>query len=455
MLKNKFVAQVRNWLKTGKKNARVHLNLDTPLFDYRGELRAYFSLTVDKEVYSFYIGREGEEFNQEFGGDTSDNCYSMKQCTWYNSMMMFLSETEDFSVKTVLDQVILLALGLDRTPDEDMIEPPNRFNPKSDIEELFVLTRSKPHGMIIFPSSMNTWKVRINKVGQLRDVVLDVTIKSNKLGYYGAVKVVAPRLEITGDVDFGGIVTYKGLNETSPVRNRKEVVSCINDFLNEQVPYILSDIPYNHKEASVCLEKQTRVSDNKTPIQIVRDNTLNDDEVSVSYDWFDKNLKTNASYMFLEVTSDLGLSGCYVVVPKNRKAGTIGLSNLSFINLNINKDQCNGSMSLYSPVFPVHLVVRPRVNKDTTYFNLSKDEFLQVLSLYKTLSAGHTYSIKNKYNVYVDILEVLPHKYCNMVDTDFKGLDISVDVNLDLYRQKDPLEVIYDTDTEESESDSD
>ena len=367
-------------------------------------------------------------------------------------MQNYVADAEDLSVAAILNKAVYMAKILPKLPK---IKVPGNSGFKNDIDELFTFIRTKPNGMTITPSSMNEWLVQADRIGNLSNVTVSLSIQTSTLGpYYGIAKIINPRIELTesGEVDFGGTIVYKGLSNNSPVRSRKEVANCLYEVLMKQEPYVLK-IQYNLDEAKACLSKRTKkVLGDK--VKIILDESIEEDEVSVPERWYENKLQDNSVFIFAEVSGDTGLSGCYKAVPSNHPAGTIGLGSIPFMNLAMSYEtEHNGLISTVNLQHPQRLVVRPRVDKSNNSFNIKENEFKEALSKYNVLTTGHVYSLKENFDFYFDVLEISPGPACTLTDTQWSNKEISLEINYDLFKQYNPLDTSeHNDDTEESDT---
>ena len=143
VLKKKTWPRFNKWLNKPTRNALIRIEVDSPEFaEGRDSPKAYFTITIGKDKYPFAIGRQGEVFSDQFLADLSENCSNKRQCAWNAEMENFLAETEDFSVQTVLDKAIEIALNLDDFASNPYIIVPKKPKQKSDLEELFAFFAS-------------------------------------------------------------------------------------------------------------------------------------------------------------------------------------------------------------------------------------------------------------------------------------------------------------------------
>lgn len=433
------------------RNRDVTVQLLSPSFTYNGQRAAYFSVSAYGNTYPFSIGVD-EEGNIEpvFTADLSSSCSTKDQCEWNKQMNWFMEEIDDLQLGPILDKAVNLALTIGRGKKKLADVPRQPY--RNEVDRLFSYVISRPHGFKIVPSSMDEWSVVTD-----RDFRLDVTIKrSGRTGVYADVYVERPRLALGRNVDIGGIVTYKGLVPTEPVSDYNVVADMIAEALLGEAPHIV-DTPYTDEERAICKGKQKHRAANVSIVTLWRDTDIEDDHAGIPEAMYFTELdkKPDSTYITVEVTSSLGLSGWYVAKPMDIPNGHVHLSNLSLVNLNV-YDNKEGTLSFGKLSIPKAITVRPRATV-VPAAALDEEHLVDLFSENTLVTVGHTYSIKGDLDMYVDIVDIQPPmKACLLRDEGQTDVDFTVDYSLyPVMKQLSPLGIpssAYDTD-ESSEED--
>lgn len=436
--------QYRQWNRVSR-NRDIIVEMLSPGFTYRGSKSAYFALVAYDNAFTFSLGVDSKgNLEPYFEANISGNCVTSEQCAWNQQMEWFMADIEDVNLGDILDASVDIARKVFRRPDKVKIP---RQNLVSDIEELFTYTMSRPHGLKITPETMTKWTVLTRK-----NILCSCEVKRVASGVYGEVNVILPRLALGGNVDIGGVVTYPGLVASKTVRNYKDVCVAIAEALDEERSDVV-DTPYNSHEAEVCRSKQIVAGAPLTTARLLLDDKVKEDHVGLPEGLYFSEIskRPDSVYLFVRLTSALGITGWYVAQPENIRLGSVVMSHSAMINLNAKAGE-TVFLTMTTLSVPSTITVRPRARFLPTQ-EIDEQELIESFSLQTVASLGHTYTLDT--GVQVDIIDIEPRApACLLRSDDFD--EVLFYVNYDIYPSApllDPLAIddySYDT-----ESDSD
>lgn len=438
-------AQWRKWSekhpdKYGKHNLKLIAQISN---------RMYFVIIYSKEVSEFWLGTKSHVVNHTrvetklsglFETDYMGTCTG-DICEWRHKIINYVKEVyknQDLSV--ILDEILnsykrfknvkTLPLSLDSNEEVKRVRL------------AYSVWITTPKVFSITVSSTSEWNITI----RIQDRSVNVSLKfmpSNTQGEtYARVRVIEPRMETSNYISFGGLLQYKSVTPCTGTKNYldkllnnlyKAVIACVVDqkytlpYGNEE--YIASLSRFDNCTVDTLkykVELNTKFIAAHAPLPSARDKRralqnpkittkvenyiASCDVVGVSEVVFDsKSIGRKQPYLYVKITTELGINGYYRTVPvKSLYSKSILMNDSQLINLGIACSLSSRTKYVSVEYNPVILepsrtvVIRKRYIYDT-----SDDKLLEYISNnIKVLCTGHVCSFTlHKKLHYFDVID--------------------------------------------------
>lgn len=403
-------------------------------------------LSMPVPSFLFLVEIEDENtLSGELIGVTPDSAVAALYNSWLASMSQTATQyqgDEPGQLSSLLSEGAKLYKRLAADPPRSPVPVPKALRPDIDLRPILRDVRSDPRVKVRIVNNLK-WELEVTtSYGDKVDAA--ATVYSNAAGFYCELRVLAPRLAIGRNVDFGGGVTAQGLMERSVSVSRSALVTAIGDSLADEVPLHGSGYEYTDEEYEAAIATSSLDSTPMGPFTLTTRDAPFRDSSSVVLDnrtygdllgdneivWLKlSNVSLNKHMWVIAHPSNDGMMPKEVLVPDtvmvnlNCDPGAIVLVSL-------------GTLSL---VDETGVVIRLRGREHET------EPVLDYVEKMSCLNVGCTYVTPT--GKYFDILRAGKMGACSLRSS-------NLDAHLELARallSLEPLAVSYESDTDEEE----
>jgi len=269
----------------------------------------YFYLVErDGPTYPFKLGTTNGQLNGIFVSDFEGNCDTQAFCYWARKMKSYTLDFYGKGLIDILKQGIQLfkEIHYSKHPIDISEAPQTITRYKVGYHEL--LKRAKlaavSLGLKLQELSHNRWRLIVEARQGSIDVLITFGINENTCP---VVSVIKPRINLRGNVAFGGLVQYKGLTPITWDRNIQQVPKRVKDALENEEFDLYSDESYKLDEIRAC---RAKFFTNKLLYGMIAELRYSPLEVSESF--YKENVLTSRSILFLD--TQVGKTGPYTPV---------------------------------------------------------------------------------------------------------------------------------------------
>jgi hypothetical protein len=388
---NKILKEWKKW-----KALHSYTTFEVILVSENIDNKAFFVIKSPKEVdYQFVLGVEANMLTGLFEADYSNRCLDEAYCFWISIMDEEISTNYEKGLSYILTKAVEMyknVIKMKESGDIGYIINSEGFESglSKTLKEIY---NSNNKNIKIMPiTNKNYWRIEIRGKNTL--IKAFAVINDFALGLYANLRVLSPRLQLGGNVNFGGCVRYKGLTDSSKVKTIKELIDNIYDSLKDENVDEAHEDPYNDDEynSSKILPSVTINISNVEKLSVNIDTNISADKVIMNLRYINKYLKGQDPYLFAVLTSKLGISSWYVVIPSNNvNYGKIKISPLACAFLGVEEDDI---LTVHFGKPPMASQIRVRSRDDT----ISNSTLRDSLATFKCLTTGHTYKAEDKYS---------------------------------------------------------
>ena len=413
--------------------------------------------------YQFVLGVDSKTgaLDGEFNGDFSERCDNHKYCEWIDQGVEIVSEAVGLSA--ALDGLVKIYNQITKGNEKYQKTKLRSKGFKSTLQETLESIYKTPKRLQITAHSEKQWDIVVD--GQYTKIHAKLEIATG-FKMYGTLRVISPRLTLGRNVDFGGIVNYKGLSQHSTVNSIKDLITSVYHSLYYEEADLTATTPYTDEEYKACVQEPTIVTTAamKTPMDVFDDvkdmySNIDSDRVMINSKLYSFYIGATSAYLYTYIRSDSGKSMWCIVSPSpTLPADKIVISKNVAVGLNYRKGD-KMHLRFGNLHVPDHVTIRPRsfiknteelkeefgklfaINVGKTYTVLlpSTGEFIDIDVFYSGPSGASTLKVTGDFVFYVSV-EVLSSLALEVIPVKTPELD--------------PLRVSYRSyDTEESDTD--
>lgn len=414
---------------------------------------ALFKLKVKDAVdIPFMLGIYEDSLNGLFKSDYSGECSTSISCRWVQEMGNTVGDivSDGGSLEDVLNACVKTYVDIDRTKrfrETKTVTVRTKWPGDAAIKEI---TSNKSVTVTVLTE--DTWMLEVDFNGGVISASLILhTQPQNVTKYHCELRVLSPRLDTGGNVDYGGHVTYKGLSAALPSRTIKDMLVAIAAALkNERVLEGAPDYTEEEYRSATTAKTVKHTHDYILTAKLAKlasyGEIIDDSAVEISFERYSRLIEnTDDNYVFMRLESAVGLVLWVVAYPNHRLSSQeIVLSNIAMVNLNC----ANGELlHVGTGIPPVtsSVVVRPKEREGS--INVIQ-EINKGMEGMKVLTAGCVYSVGE---ILFEVHYAGEQGACRLTEK----VDVELITLPSVLKEIDPLEVPYGTYTEESSEESD
>lgn len=394
----------------------------------------------------FLIEIEDEDtLSGELVGVAPDPDVSTLYNAWLTSMSQSATQyqgSEPGQLSSLLSEGARLYKILAANPPRSIVPVPKALRTDIDLRRILSDIRSDPRVKVRIVTNLN-WELEVT-TSYGDKIEASAIVYSNAAGFYCELRVLAPRLAIGRNVNFGGDVTAPGLSERSVSATRSALVTAIGDSLADEIPLLGSGYEYTDEEYEAA--RATSSLDSVLVGQFTlttRDTPFRDSSSVILDNLTYGNMLGDNEILWLRLSNvNLDKHIWVIAHPSNDRMMPKELLVPDVVMVNLNCDP-GASITVSIGTLPLvdatGVVIRLRGRERET------EEVLDYIETMSCLNIGCTYVTTT--GKYFDILRAGKMGACSLRTS-------NLDAHLELSRallSLDPLSVSYEDETDEED----
>ena len=468
----------------GKAQLRLVGNLSNKMyFILTPFTSASAETSVESEVVEFWLDTTSSstKLGGSFGSDYTGRCKSTQLCRWSQEMKEFVKTVySDNELSIILSKTLSLyakyasTVGTSKNrSNEDATEEVQRVRDVYRAREEFTITMR----------SVDEWDLTIDMpdlqiLATLSFVDLPKQVYSN-IEVYPQLRVLQPRMKVSDNMSFGGLLCYRGFTPMTALLElpREEMFDNIYQALSECTIDTTLMLPYNDSEYKACLNRfylsnaynldldfsymveldteyfsdQTKYSMTQRAAKLQSRGTKEGmntskavaDTVYISQEVFESKIGNKAAYLYLEVVTELGISGYYKAIPlKGLNTKSVLMNAAQLIDLSLRDVPSSERYVTITYNLAAKFPSRPLVVRRRDVTSSEEEEEVNNTILHyiqhnvKILASGHVYP-------HFEVLDSGNDRYSTLHIEEKRKVNLSIEIlppaTLPVKDRRDPL----------------